>query len=197
MNDILNNLQILVPNPICELNYEKDYELLIAVMLSAQSTDKRVNEVTKELFNYTLKELSEMDNFLIEDIIRSVGTHTRKTVYIKKIAKNLLSDFNGGVPNDRSYLESLPGVGRKTTSVVLANLFNEPSIAVDTHVIRVSNQLGLVDSEKDVLKIEAILKKKIPRDDWNKVNNQLILFGRYICKAKRPDCENCLFSCKK
>lgn len=197
MNDILNNLQILVPNPICELNYEKDYELLIAVMLSAQSTDKRVNEVTKELFKYTLSELSEMDNFLIESIIRPVGTHTRKTNYIKEISKSLIINYGGLVLNDRNYLESLPGVGRKTTSVVLANLFNEPSIAVDTHVIRVSNQLKLVNNEKDVLKIEEILKSKIPKEDWNKVNNQLILFGRYICKAKKPDCENCLFNCKK
>ncbi len=200
MNDeLFKLLDEMFPNPICELEYNKDYELLIATMLSAQSTDKRVNMVTKNLFKYNLKELSELDNNVIENIIRPVGTFRRKTEYIKAISKAILRDYSGMVPNDRKYLETLPGVGRKTVSVVLANIYNEPTIAVDTHVERVSNVLGLVSNEHNILKIEKKLMKNIPREKWNRVNDQLVLFGRYICKAKKQDCENCLFrnNCKK
>ena len=140
---ILENLDKLIPNPVCELNYNKDYELLIATVLSAQSTDKRVNMVTNELFSkYNLEDLKDIDIKIIQDIIRPVGTNIRKSLYIKEIAKRLVTECNGIVPNNREYLESLPGVGRKTTNVVISNLFNEPAIAVDTHVERVSTAIA-------------------------------------------------------
>ena len=194
--EVLNSLDNLFPNPICELNYEKDYELLIATLLSAQSTDKRVNSVTKTLFSkyniYSLKDTPIKD---IEKIIYPVGTYKRKAQYIKELSKRLVEDYNGVVPNDRDYLEKLPGVGHKTCNVVLANIYNVPTIAVDTHVARVSNRLGLTKSN-DVLKIEQDLMNFFPKDKWNRVHLQLVLFGRYICKSKKPECEKCPFKCQ-
>ena len=190
---ILENLDKIIPNPKCELNYTKDYELLIATVLSAQSTDKRVNLVTKELFKYNLVELSNLEIKIIENIIKSVGTYNRKALYIKEIAKKLLIDFNGIVPNDRNYLESLPGVGRKTANVVLSNLFNVPAIAVDTHVERVSKRLGLAKKSDAVLTVEKKLMKKFPKEKWSRLHHQLVLFGRYFCKSKNPQCLKCPF----
>ena len=139
---LLKNLDEMIPNPRCELEYNKDYELLIATVLSAQCTDARVNKVTKELFKkYDIFSLSNAVEKDIENIIYSCGNYKKKSVYINNIAKSLVKDFNGIVPNDREYLESLPGVGRKTTNVVLSNLFDIPAIAVDTHVDRVSKRL--------------------------------------------------------
>jgi len=149
---LMNGLDSIIPNPRCELIYNKDYELLIATVLSAQTTDKRVNMVTQELFsNYSLNDLAKLPLKTIEDIIKPVGTFKRKAIYIKSIASSLIKDYNGIVPNDREYLESLPGVGRKTTNVVISNLFNEPALAVDTHVYRVSIRLGIANSNDDVL----------------------------------------------
>ena len=185
-------LDELYPNPRCELNYNKDYELLIAVVLSAQSTDKRVNEVTPILFSkYDINSLKDVDLKELEEIIRPIGTFKRKAVYIKKIANRLVNDYNGIVPNDRTYLESLPGVGRKTTSVVLSNLFDVPAIAVDTHVERVSKRLGLAKDDDSVLEVESKLMKSFKKEVWNKRNYQLVLFGRYNCKAIKPECDNC------
>ena len=195
--EVLDNLDKLIPNPKCELNYNKDYELLIATVLSAQCTDKRVNMVTEILFkHHDLKSISELDIKEIENIIKSVGTYQRKAIYIKEIAKNLLKDYNGIVPNDRNYLESLPGVGRKTTNVVISNLFNVPAIAVDTHVERVSKRFGLVKEKDNVLEVERKLMKKFPKDKWSRLHHQLVLFGRYTCKSKNPECENCPFKLK-
>ena len=189
-------LDELFPNPKCELNFNKDYELLIAVVLSAQTTDKRVNSVTSVLFNKypSLKELSEASIEDICNIIKPIGTYPKKAIFVKEIAKTLLSSFNGKVPNDRKSLEQMPGVGRKTTNVVLSVLFNEPAIAVDTHVSRVSKRLGLVNKSDNVSKIEKKLEKKIPRDKWGKTHHQLVLFGRYHCKAIRPLCDKCKIS---
>lgn len=183
----------LFPNPRCELNYTKDYELLIAIMLSAQTTDKRVNMVTSILFNKypSLKEIKNADINDIIEIIKPIGTFNKKATNLKEITKRLLDDYNGIVPNDRKYLESLPGVGRKTTNVVLANLYNVPCIAVDTHVSRVSVRLKLAKSNDDVLTIEKKLTKKFPKDKLVSLHHQLVLFGRYYCKAINPDCTNC------
>lgn len=193
MNEILNYLDELFPNPKCELVYNKDYELLIAVMLSAQTTDKRVNMVTKVLFSKypDLKSLSEADINDIIEIIKPIGTFNRKALCVNEIAKSLLKDCNGIVPNNRQYLESLSGVGRKTTNVVLSNLYNENVLAVDTHVARVSKRLNLVKKTDDVLKIEMKLSKKFPKDKLGKIHHQLVLFGRYHCKANKPECDNC------
>lgn len=192
MNKIFNYLDELYPNPICELNYNKDYELLIAIVLSAQTTDKRVNQVTSVLFSKykTLKELSNAKIEDIENIIKEIGTFRRKAIYVKEIAKNI-NDIGGIVPNDRKYLESLNGVGRKTANVFLSVIYNEPTIAVDTHVTRVSKRLNLVNKNDDVNTIEKKLMKKIPKDRWSRTHHQLVLFGRYHCKAIKPNCNNC------
>ena len=155
-------LDKLIPEPKCELNYFNDYSLLIAIMLSAQTTDKRVNVVTKELFSKykTLYELKEADIKDLERIIKSIGNYHRKSINIKGIATILCDKYNGVVPTKRNELESLPGIGRKTVNVVLANLYNEDVIAVDTHVARVSKRLGIVKNSDDVLVIEKKLNKK-------------------------------------
>ncbi len=197
--EIIDYLDKIIPNPKCELEYTKDYELLLATVLAAQSTDKRVNIVTKNLFKYNLEELSKLDLSIIEDIIRPVGTYKRKAVYIKEIAKSLIKEYNGVVPNNRDYLESLPGVGRKTTNVVLANIYNEATFAVDTHVERVSKRLGIAKENDDVLIVEKKLQKFFPKESWSRLHHQLVLFGRYTCKSIKPACENCPFKdrCKR
>ena len=183
----------LFPNPHCELNYNKDYELLIAVMLSAQTTDKRVNMVTDELFKKydTLEKLSKADVSDIVKIIKPIGTFNKKALNIISISKSLIEDKNGIVPNDRIYLEGLPGVGRKTANVVLANLFNEPCIAVDTHVARVSKRLGFAKQTDDVLTIEKKLNARFPQNELSRLHPQFVLFGRYHCKALKPNCIDC------
>lgn len=190
---LVSYLDELFPNPRCELNYSKDYELVIAVMLSAQTTDKRVNSVTSILFKKypsldTLKNASIKD---IETIIKPIGTYSRKALYVHEIASKLVNDKHYTIPNDRSYLESLPGVGRKTTNVVLANLFDEPCMAVDTHVARVSKRLKLASKNDDVLTIEKKLYSKLPMDKIGRLHHQLVLFGRYYCKAINPMCDTC------
>ena len=201
MNNIIEYLDYLFPNPKCELNYNKDYELLIAVMLSAQTTDKRVNIVTDILFNKydTIYKLKDADINDIINIIRPIGTFNKKADNIIKICERLINDTNGVVINDRSYLESLPGVGRKTTNVVLSTLFNEPVIAVDTHVSRVSKRLNIAKEKDDVYVIEKKLNKFFPKDKLHRLHHQLVLFGRYYCKAKNPSCSNCKLKdmCKK
>ena len=191
--EIFDYLDRLYPNPKCELNYNKDYELLIAVMLSAQTTDKRVNKVTEVLFNKykSIKELSEASVNDIENIIKEIGTFRRKAIYVHEIAKKLDDDGYDYVSNDRKYIESLPGVGHKSANVFLSNIYDEPAIAVDTHVSRVSKRLGLVYKNDDVVKIEKKLMKKVPMDRWSKTHHQLVLFGRYNCKAVNPDCASC------
>ena len=190
-------LDVIFPNPVCELNYTKDYELLIAVMLSAQTTDKRVNMVTKILFskypNLELLKDANIDDII--DIIRPIGTFNRKAVYLLEIANILYNDYDGVVPCDRKILESMPGVGRKVANVMLSEWFKVPNIAVDTHVERVSKRLGLVSKNDDVAKIEKKLEKKIPKDRWIKTHHQFIFFGRYHCKAIKPNCSNCKLQC--
>lgn len=189
---ILNYLDLLYNDAKCELLYNKDYELLIATVLSAQCTDKRVNEVTKILWEkYDLKSLASANLKDIEKIIHSVGSYTKKASYLKNIAIKLLKDYDGKVPNDREYLESLPGVGRKTCNVVLSNIYNVPCIAVDTHVERVSKRLGLALKKDDVRTVEKKLERKFPKEKWSKLHHQLVLFGRYKCKAIKPDCTDC------
>lgn len=193
MNKILDYLDYLYPAPMCELEYNKDYELLLAIVMSAQTTDKRVNEVNKVLFNKydTLKKISEADLKDIENIIRPIGTFKKKSIFIKEISKRLIEDNYQVVPNNRSYLEKLPGVGRKTINVFLSVLYSEPAIAVDTHVERVSKRLGIAKESDNVLKVEHELMKKIPKEKWSKVHHQLVHFGRYKCKSMVPICIDC------
>lgn len=192
--DFNKKLDMMISNAKCELNYNRDYELVIATVLSAQCTDKRVNEVTSVLFGtYDIYGLASADKKDIERIIRSCGSYTKKSGYIIEIAKSLINNYNGVVPNDREYLESLPGVGRKTANVVLSNLFDVPCIAVDTHVERVSKRLKIARKNDSVLLVEKKLMKLIPKDLWSRSHHQLVLFGRYICKARGPECDKCAF----
>lgn len=189
---IKDYLDKLYPDPICELNYTKDYELLIAVMLSAQSTDKKVNLVTKELFSEydTLEKLSKANLDRLKEIIRPIGTYNKKALNILDISKKLITKYNKIVPKTHEDLESMKGIGRKSASVVLLELYNIPQFPVDTHIIRVSNRLNLVNS-KDPVEIEKKLKEYFKKDEWIKRHKQLVLFGRYHCKALKPNCSNC------
>lgn len=193
INKILDYLDELYPNPKCELEYTKDYELLIAIVMSAQTTDKRVNMVNKVLFKkyQSVKELSEASLEDIEKIIKPIGTYKKKAVFIKEIATKLINDNIKVIPNNREYLSSFPGVGRKTINVFLSVIYNEPLVAVDTHVNRVSKRLKLAKDGDDVLEVEKKLMKKIPKDKWNKVHHQLVFFGRYKCKSISPLCTDC------
>lgn len=193
MDNILNYLDELFPNAHCELEYTKDYELLIAIVLSAQTTDKRVNKVTKVLFDkyHSLEELKDANLEDIENIIKEIGTFKKKSIFIKNIATKLIDDGYISVPNDRKYLESLSGVGRKTINVFLAEIYKEPAIAVDTHVERVSKRLKIASPKDDVLTVEKKLMKKLPKDKWIKAHHQFIFFGRYHCKAISPNCKEC------
>ena len=190
-NDLINYLNELFPNAKCELNYNKDYELLLATMMSAQTTDKRVNSVNKILFEKykTLSSLASADIEDIKKIIKPIGTYNKKAANIISIAKSL--EVLNYVPNDRTYLESLSGVGRKTANVVLSNLYNEPCIAVDTHVSRVSKRLLIASEEDNPLVIEKKLNKLFDSSELLKIHHQLVLFGRYYCTARSPLCENC------
>ena len=193
-NKTIEYLEELFPDARCELQYKKDYELVIATVLSAQCTDKRVNQVTEELFKkYDIFSLAKANRKDIEKIIRPVGTFTRKAMYIKTIAEELVKNYNGIVPNDREFLESLPGIGRKTCNVVLSNLYDVPAIAVDTHVERVSKRLGLAKKNDTVLQVEKKLMTYFPKDKWSRIHHQMVLFGRYKCKSISPDCTDCKY----
>ena len=166
-NRIEDYLDELFPEPKCELIYNSDYELLIAIVLSAQSTDKRVNSVTPSIFGRfpTLKVLKEAKLSDLEDIIRPVGSYRKKSYYVKEIARLLDEEYNGVVPVEREVLESFPGVGRKTVNVFLSEFYGLPEIAVDTHVERVSKRLGLAQKNSDVRKVERSLQRKFKKDE--------------------------------
>ena len=192
-NKLLEYLDYLFPNPKCELTYQTDYQLLMAVVLSAQSTDKRVNSVTPIIFSKypTLEELANASLTDLEDIIRPVGSFRKKASYLKEIASRLVNEFDGVVPTDREVLESFPGVGRKTVNVFLAEFYHYPAIAVDTHVERVSKRLKLAYQKDSVLDVERKLMKKVPKERRVKFHLQMVLFGRYYCKAVKPLCKDC------
>ena len=194
-DEFYNLLDKQVPNPKCSLIYNKDYELLIATVLSAQCTDERVNQVTPDLFSkYDIFGLSKCKKEDIINIIRPLGNMNKRSVYIIEIAKRLVQDYNGKVPCDREYLESLPGVGRKTANVVLSNLFDVPAFAVDTHVSRVTKRLGISSEKDDVLEIENKLMNIFPPEKWGRLHHQFLLLGRHTCIASKPKCSECLLT---
>lgn len=197
---IKNYLNQLYPNPVCELNFGNDFELLVAVVLSAQCTDKRVNQVTEHLFEKykKIEDFANADVLELEKDIYSCGFYKNKAKNIKLLSNQILTLFDGKVPNNFKDLTSLAGVGRKTANVVLSVAFNKNAIAVDTHVFRVSKRLGL-SSEKTPEKTEQSLRKIFDEKDWSKLHYQMVLFGRYVCKAKNPQCQNCKLKdiCKK
>lgn len=192
-NRIGEYLDTLFPNPRCELIYHNDYELLIAVVLSAQSTDKRVNMVTPIIFSKypSLKALSGASLGDLEEIIRPVGSYHKKALYVLEIASLLHHQYGDKVPVDREILLTFPGVGRKTINVFLSEFYHIPAFAVDTHVERISKRLGLAYKRDDVFTIEKKLMRKFPKEEWGRRHLQFVLFGRYYCKAVKPECSNC------
>lgn len=176
----------------CYLNHDNAWQLLIATILSAQCTDERVNIVTKDLFaKYrSVEELAQADIADLEEIIHSVGFYTTKARNIKACAERIVTEFGGEVPHDIEDLTSLAGVGRKTANVIRGNIFNEPSIVVDTHVKRISGKLGLTE-ETDPVKIEYELMEILPKEHWIRYNMQIITHGRKICVARCPKCAEC------
>ena len=196
---IVAYLDELFPDARCELEYNKDYELLIAIMLSAQTKDERVNQVTRILHQkYPSKESLASANIEdIKNIIRPLGNYNRKANNVIGIANSLLKYDK--VPNDRAFIESLPGVGHKTANVFLAMIYHEPCFAVDTHVERVSKRLGISKKNDNVKKIEEKLMIFFKGYNVERLHHQLVLFGRYHCKAIKPNCANCKLKdiCKK
>ena len=192
--EILNKLKEMYPNAKCELNYSSAFELLVAVSLSAQTTDKRVNMVTVELFK-RYKDASELANANYSDvyeIIKSLGLATTKSQNIIALSKKLVEVYKGKVPSTREELCTLPGIGRKSANVVLSEYFKKPALAVDTHVKRCANRLGLSE-EDDVLKIEKDLCSLFNEEDYYSLHHSLIFFGRYFCKSVNPVCDKCPF----
>ena len=189
---IIQTLKSIYKNPKSELLFENSFELIVAVVLSAQCTDKRVNMVTRKLFEVckTPKQLDEISISQLEEIIKPCGFYHNKAKNLKAMAHDLVVRFNGTVPSNKNDLKSLAGVGEKTANVVLIAGFNTPAIPVDTHMFRVSNRLGLAN-HKTVDGTQKQLEKVIPKDYWIDGHHAIILHGRYVCKARKPDCENC------
>ena len=189
---VLGILATLYPNPKTELNWTSDYELLVAVMLSAQTTDVAVNKVTAELFPLanTPQAMVALSTAEIELKLRRIGLYHNKTKNLLAMSQLLIDRHDAQVPSTREALEALPGVGRKTTNVVLSNAFEIPAIAVDTHVFRVSNRIGLAQAT-NVRKTEDDLMKVIPKKDWKDAHHWIILHGRRICMARNPNCDCC------
>ncbi|MDQ0244046.1 endonuclease-3 [Bacillus fengqiuensis] len=189
----LDSMAEMFPDAHCELNHENPFELVIAVLLSAQCTDVLVNKVTKNLFQKYKKPedyLSVSEEELQQDI-RSIGLYRNKAKNIRKLCQILLDEYGGEVPPDRDELTKLPGVGRKTANVVVSVAFGIPAIAVDTHVERVSKRLGICRWKDSVLEVEKTLMRKVPQDEWSVTHHRLIFFGRYHCKAQSPQCHVC------
>ena len=200
VGQILDRLREEYPEAGCALEHKNKYELIICVVLSAQTTDKSVNKISDALFEKypTPYELARADQEDVIDIIRTIGMYKTKSKNIIALAKALVADFDGQVPGDYDQLIKLPGVGRKTANVVLAVGFGQQRIAVDTHVFRVTNRIGLV-KEKDVLKTELDLMKVLPEDRWTEAHHSFIFHGRNCCSARNPKCEMCVIEdlCKK
>lgn len=194
---ILNSLKEMIPSPKCELNYDSDYTLLIAILLSAQTLDKNVNKITPILFTKypTLLSLKEADEADIEKIIHPLGLSFNKAKSIKKLATTLIDDYNEKIPLSRSELAKLPGVGNKTSGVFLVELYKENLIPVDTHIKRVSYRLGLTNEDDTPDEIEAKLTT-IFKTNLYLLHQRLVLFGRYTCTSKKPKCDQCKFNKK-
>ena len=193
LKKILAIIGEMYPEARGELEWETPFQLLIAVILSAQTTDKAVNKITPNLWK-KYPEIADLANANLEDVedcLRTIGLYKNKAKNIVKTARAILRDFDGKVPKTHKELESLPGVGRKTANVVLAEVYGIPSSAVDTHVSRIAKRLNISAPDADVTEIEQDLMKKIPKKDWILTHHRLIFFGRYHCLAKKPKCDIC------
>ena len=193
---LIDFMDEIYPDVGCELKYNKDYELVIAVMLSAQTTDTSVNKVTDVLFSKypTLEEMANAPLEDIEDIIHSIGLYKNKARHVLEITNKLLTEYNGVLPSDKDVLQTFPGVGNKTAGVIRAEIFKIPDLPVDTHILRISKRLNLAKKEDAPIDVERKLKKLLPEERWIKSHNQLIHFGRYFCTARSPQCEKCKIS---
>lgn len=194
-NYLLDTMHTMFPNAECALHHTNAYELIIAVVLSAQTTDEAVNKVTPALFEaypnaYALAKASEQD---IAKYIKTIGLYRNKSKSIKSLAQSLVENYDGQVPSTMKQLTSLAGVGRKTANVVQSVWFGIPAFAVDTHVERISKRLGLAKFQDSVEEVEKKLKRKIDRNRWNDGHHLFIFFGRYHCTARNPQCEHCPF----
>lgn len=191
-NKIYSLLENRFGQASCELNFKNNFELIVAVVLSARCTDKRVNIVTKELFKKfpTPGALASADIKEVEKLIYSCGFYKNKSLAITSLAKDIVNKFNCVVPDTFEGLVSLSGVGRKTANVVLSVGFNKPTIAVDTHVFRLSNRLGLTEAN-NVLDCEKDLMKNVEKKKWSQFHHYLVLFGRYVCSSQSPKCNEC------
>lgn len=193
--EILELLKKEYPDAKCELEYETPFQLLVATILSAQTTDKKVNQVTESLF----KDYPDVDSFLkitkeeLEERIKQIGLYRNKAKNLLLMVRQLKDNYNGEVPRTMEGIISLAGAGRKTANVVLSNAFDVPSIAVDTHVFRVSNRIGLANSD-NVLEVEKQLQKKLPKKEWTLAHHLLIFHGRRCCTARKPECERCVLN---
>lgn len=193
IEEVLQVIGEMFPDAQCELHHSNPFELVIAVLLSAQCTDALVNRVTKDLF----KKYKKPEDYLAVDLgelqqdIRSIGLYRNKAKNIQKLCQMLLDKYEGEVPKTREELMKLAGVGRKTANVVMSVAFDQPAIAVDTHVERVTKRLGICRWKDTVLEVEKTLMKKVPKEKWSQTHHQLIFFGRYHCKARNPNCSEC------
>ncbi|MDY0396587.1 endonuclease III [Virgibacillus halophilus] len=189
----LDKMHEMFPEAACELNHENPFELLVAVVLSAQCTDNLVNKVTKELFQKYKKpeDYVAVPLEALQQDIRSIGLYRNKAKNIQKLSQSLLDRYNGDVPRTKEQLMELAGVGRKTANVVASVAFGEPAIAVDTHVERVSKRLGICRWKDSVNEVEQTLMRKVPKDEWSDTHHLMIFFGRYHCKSRNPNCPEC------
>lgn len=193
VNEIIAGLESEYPMAQCSLNYEKDYELLFSARLAAQCTDDRVNKITPALFSKypNLQSIAAADIADIEEIVRPCGFFRTKARDIIDCANILIERYSGKVPDTMEDLTSLPGVGRKTANLILGDIFGKPAVVVDTHCIRLSNRIGLVDNLKDPYKIELALQAVLPPDKSSDFCHRLVLHGRAVCSARKPACHKC------
>ena len=194
INEIISRLEAEYPDAMCTLDYSRDYELLFSVRLAAQCTDERVNKISPALFARfpTLESFAEADVSEVEELVKSCGFYHTKARDIVECAKILLTRFGGRVPGTMEELLTLPGVGRKTANLILGDVYNAPgAVTVDTHCIRLTNRMGLVDNLKDPVKIESALRAELPPDKTNNFSYRMVLHGRAVCTARAPKCERC------
>ena len=191
---LIDKIQEEYPDPKCELAFNSPFQLLVAVVLSAQCTDKRVNQVTEQMFKKysTPKDFADIDIEILESEIKPCGFYHNKAKAIKSLSQDIVNKFDGKLPTTKEELKTLAGVGEKTANVVVSMAYGTPAIAVDTHVFRVSNRLGIANSNTPE-KTQAELEKVLPKDFWIRAHYSLVLHGRYVCKAIKPKCEICNF----
>lgn len=193
VNEIIKTLDTMFPNAECELVHNNGFELLVAVMLSAQTTDQSVNKLTKTLFKkyQSPQDFIEADLSTLMNDLKQIGLYRNKAKNLKKMSLKLLEEYDGIVPSSQKDLESLPGVGRKTANVVLSVWYDVPRIAVDTHVNRVAKRLKLAYNNDSVKKVEEKLMRKLPKNRWSDMHHKMIFFGRYHCMSRNPKCDGC------